>query len=397
MTPSHATGVAVGLLLALTGGSKAANGAEVVRMRTPDGGIAPQATTGTDGTVHLIYLKPAADGRADILYVRSDQAAEKFSSPVRVNSQPLSAMTARHPRITLGKAGRVHVVWNGARGAQPRGPLNPAQPADNPHNGTPLLYARLNDDGSAFEPQRNLMRRTHTLDGGGAIAADGEGNVYAVWQAAAGEMRDGEQGRRVWVARSTDDGKTFGDEALAWDGPTGACGCCHVSAFADKGGVYVLYRGAQTAINRDMYLLASSDGALTFRATVADRWRTATCPMSTPAFARTAAGVGAAWETEGRVVFATVKVDGGAVINDRAEPAGKAAGRKMPVVATNARGESVRAWTEGMAWKRGGAAAWELIDQDGKPTGDAWGSDGVPPDGAVAAFARPDGTFVVMW
>src|SRR5688500_582924 len=106
MTFAHATGVVVGLLLALISGPKAANGADVVSMRTPDGGIAPQASTGTDGTVHVIYLKPAADGRADIFYVRSDKTAEKFSPPLRVNSQPLSAMTVRHPRIAVGKAGR---------------------------------------------------------------------------------------------------------------------------------------------------------------------------------------------------------------------------------------------------------------------------------------------------
>ena len=41
-----------------------------------------------------------------------------------------------------------------------------------------MLYTRLNDQGTAFEPQRNLMLRTFGLDGGGTVAADAAGNVY---------------------------------------------------------------------------------------------------------------------------------------------------------------------------------------------------------------------------
>jgi hypothetical protein len=117
--------------------------------------------------------------------------------------------------------------------------------------------------------------------------------------------------------------------------------------------------------------------------------------MSTPAFARTARGVAAGWETEGRVVFATVRAAGEVV--DKSVPALKGSGRKMPVITTNHKGDVLRAWTEGMAWKRGGDAAWETYDETGAPTGDSWRMEGIPPDGAVAAFARPDGTFVVMW
>ena len=41
-----------------------------------------------------------------------------------------------------------------------------------------MLYTRLNDAGTAFEPQRDLIRMARGLDGGGAVAADGVGNVY---------------------------------------------------------------------------------------------------------------------------------------------------------------------------------------------------------------------------
>ena len=46
-----------------------------------------------------------------------------------------------------------------------------------------MLYSRLNDPGTAFEPQRNLLHETGGLDGGGTLAADGAGNVWVAWHA----------------------------------------------------------------------------------------------------------------------------------------------------------------------------------------------------------------------
>ncbi len=52
------------------------------------------------------------------------------------------------------------------------------------------------------------MTRTQGLDGGGSIAADAMGHVYVAWH---GQARGstGEANRRMWVARSKDDGATF--------------------------------------------------------------------------------------------------------------------------------------------------------------------------------------------
>jgi hypothetical protein len=96
------------------------------------------------------------------------------------------------------------------------------------------------------------------------------------------------------------------------------------------------------------------------------------------------------------VVFATVK-GGVATVIDKAGEPGKRADRKAPAVATNAGGETIRAWTEGMGWKKGGAAAWQVYDAAGKAVGEPGRSDGVPADSTVAVFARPDGTFAVIY
>ena len=104
----------------------------------------------------------------------------------------------------------------------------------------------------------------------------------------------------------------------------------------------------------------------------------------------------AAWETDGQVYFGNI--DPAAKRVARFQPAPRESkDRKMPDLATNARGEMLHVWTEGMAWKRGGAVAWQLHDRDGRPTEVKGRADGVPPDGAAAVFARKDGSFAIIY
>lgn len=271
-----------GCLAALAGGcgpgaAVQAQGAVPPRVeaaQTPDGGIQPQAAVDARGTIHLIYYK-GEDAAGDLFYQRREAGSASWSAPLRVNSHPGSAVAAgaiRGGQLALGKGGRVHVVWNGSSQAQPRGPLNPFMPANSPYNGTPLCYTRLNDAGTAFEPQRNIMRSTFGLDGGAAVAADPQGSVFVVWHAQEGSGK-GEESRKVWTARSTDDGKSFSREAPAWTEPTGVCPCCGSKAFADsKGRLYALYRMAAHRTERDMVLLTSTDHGKTFRGARIDPW-----------------------------------------------------------------------------------------------------------------------------
>ena len=108
-----------------------------------------------------------------------------------------------------------------------------------------MLYSRLNDSRTGFEPQRNLMARTFGLDGGGTIAADSAGDVYVAWHGKTLGAASGEAGRQVLIAKSSDDGKTFVAEQPAWKEPTGACACCGMAIFTDNRGIVrALYRSA---------------------------------------------------------------------------------------------------------------------------------------------------------
>ena len=205
----------------------AAEPPKVKLIRVPDGGIQPQVALDQSGVVHLLYYKgPEAQG--DLFYVKSADGAS-WSAPIRANSQSGAAIaigTIRGGHIAVGRNGRVHVAWMGADGAEPKPPGTKA---------TPMLYARLNDAGTAFEPQKNVITSNVGLDGGGSVAADALGHVYVAWHASP-KGKQGEENRTVWVARSKDEGKTFEPETKAWDDAVGACGCCGMRIFADAKG-----------------------------------------------------------------------------------------------------------------------------------------------------------------
>jgi hypothetical protein len=355
-------------------------------LRVPDGGIQPQAAADDRGGVHLIYYKgPAAGG--DVFYVRSDNGGATFSRPLRVNRQPGSALavgSVRGAHLALGKGGRPHVAWMGSGKGRPRGP----------GGATPMLYTRLDDAGTAFEPERNVVTSAVGLDGGGSVAADAAGDVWVAWHAPPpGEK--GEQARRVWVAWSRDEGRTFAAEEPASDERTGACGCCGMRAFADRAGrLHVLYRAAREGVHRDM-LLASKDGPARETRNLGE-WEINGCPMSTAALAEGPAGVLAVWETKEQVYFTTLDARAGRPAAVRPAP-GDGRGRKHPAVAANARGEVILAWTEGTGWERGGSLAWQVYDKDGHPTAEKGRAEGVPVWGFAAVFARPDGGFAVVY
>jgi hypothetical protein len=285
----------------------------------------------------------------------------------------------------------VHVAWNGSRVALPKPSTG----------GSPMLYARSLAGGSAsasgFEPQRNLITRTTDLDGGGTVAADEEGHVYVAWHGRAEGARRDETGRRMWVARSADEGATFDPESAAVDLETGACGCCGTRSLADRrGNLYLMYRAATAGVERDMYLLSSRDHGARFQARSLGAWRTGMCPMSSESLADAGPAVFAAWETNGQVFFTRVDRQSGAV-QGPISPPGRAGSRKHPAVAASDSGETILVWTEGTGWQKGGALAWQAFDASGQPNGKAGFLDGgVPVWGLATVVARPDGGFVII-
>ncbi len=171
------------------------------------------------------------------------------------------------------------------------------------------------------------MRITAALDGGGTVAADGMGRVFVAWHARGVNDPPGESNRKLWVARSEDDGATFNAEQPALDRATGACACCATRAIVDNNGrLSILFRSAENGIERDLTLVTSHGESGRFDARRVHPWRVAACPMSSAALAESVDGPVAAWETAGQVYFARVSDTTKPI-----SPPGRPGNRKHPV------------------------------------------------------------------
>jgi hypothetical protein len=390
-----ALGIAVMLLVSLSASAPTHSARSVHLVRVPHDGIQPEAVLDAGGTLHLLYFAGEASA-GDLFYVRSTDYGSTFTVPVRVNSQPGSAIatgTIRGGQLAIGRNGRVHVVWNGSDSARPRGLVNPVSGKAE----APFLYSRSDTDGTAFEPQRDLTRHSYGVDGGGAIAADATGGVFAAWHALPVGGGNGEDHRLVWIARSTDDGATFAEEMPAWKEPTGTCGCCGVRLFAaPSNALFLLYRSATAMTHRDIYLLESTDRGQSFSGSMVQPWEIGACPMSSMSIAASTAKIFGAWETAGQVYFGRIDTKAARIPAQIAAP-GPGTTRKHPRLAVNSNGDVLFVWTEGTAWSRGGSFAWQIFDAAERPSAERGSSPGIPVWSFAAPIARPDGSFTILY
>jgi hypothetical protein len=339
-----------------------------------------------------VYLS-GASGRSDVYYVAGASASD-LGRAVRVNSIPGSAVaggTIRGAQLTLGANDRPHVAWNGHGEAQPAPPVPAGVDPGTVKHRSPMLYSRMDASGNSFEAQRNLMKRSYTLDGGGSIAASKSGHVYVAWHAHIGEGAKGEEGRRVWLARSNDGGKTFPAETAVFGKTEGACACCGLRFFAASDGtVYGAYRSAFETVHRDIYLLRSKDNGTTFSGTKLHEWEIGACPMSSMCFVENTGRVSTAWETAGQVWFARVDTPGPPV-----SAPGEGSHRKHPRIAIGPEGRMLLTWTSVAGWAKSGELGWALYGANGKVESSG-GGEAVPVWSFAAPVAGPDGFTILV-
>jgi len=367
-------------------------------VRLPTGGLQPRCLADAAGTVHVVYFK-GDPGAGDLWYGTLRPGQGELTTPIRVSSQEHSAVavgTIRGPQLALGRGGRVHVAWNGSSKAEPKGPKAPSGSGS-----APMLYARLNDAGTAFEPQRCVAASSTALDGGGCVAADQEGRVFVGWHAAQPSGPGKEADRQFWVASSTDDGRTFAPEVAVSPKELGACACCGTAGFADSSGrVHFLFRAAKDNEHRDMQWLHSADHGAAFSAEPLQAWKANQCPMSSASISQAGDGqVVLAWETQGQVAFARADPQAGKV-GKTISPEGAPKNRKHPAVAVDPNGRVLLAWAEGTGWNKGGDVCWQVFEKNGTPVaaqrGQREGAEGLQTWNASAA-AFSNGRWVVIY
>ncbi len=336
----------VGLLMPNVLGGALLWGA-VRRVQVPEGGISPDVTLDRAGVVYLVF---GHDENA--YFTMSKDGGKTFSTALRLNKKQHTVLVGheRGPKIALGKAAALHVVWMNTRS-------------------TELDYVRSLRGKTGFSAARNLLVGGKNLDGA-TVAADEQGTVLVTWLDSRLPQDAGNPlSLPVFYSLSRDSGKTFGrNQELQSDVPLRACSCCALKAVDLRGGFDIAFRGAYHDV-RDPFLARVSvkgrDATARTKRIADQEWEFDACPMSGSFVSKGGPphDLWATWMSNGRIYCAR-STDGG---QDFAKArsvtsAAEAVQQNHPIVLVNASGQIL------LAWEAGGRIRWQVTDPVGKIT-----------------------------
>src|SRR5215213_8501487 len=242
----------------------------------------PATAAAPDGTFYVAWVNHEAK-QADVMLARFNHKAEMQGSAVRVNGQPGAATAWRgdQPSIAVSPNGAVYVLWT-------------AQVEAGEKHGTDMYLSASTDRGQSFASEVKVnddkalgAHGMHSL----AVAKDGriyagwldERNVHAPTPSTKAEGHHVESNRDLYVAYSTDVGRTFSaNRKVASD----ACPCCKTALTVSADGtLYAGWRQVLPGSFRHIAVASSTDGGTKFSAPVIvsdDHWMLQGCPVSGP-------------------------------------------------------------------------------------------------------------------
>jgi hypothetical protein len=318
--------------------------------------LVPDVAVDAEGVLHVVY---GLDHGA--YYVRSADNGTTFTAPVKVNSTGLveTKMGERGPKLAVGSDGTLHVVWmdEWAPGVK-----------------TFVRYSRSVDDGKSFAAPKAVSAMSGV--DGSTLTADGKGHVLAFWHVMADPKPKVKEATWLHVARSSDNGATFGPtEKVSITNLTGlACSMCMMRGrTGTDGSVYLAFRSAQDSI-RDFYVLKGrpTEAGFTALRVNEDNWNLDQCPMCGPelTFAPNGQSV-CAFMSRHKVYWAISDAGMTGYRLHVGTPAGEA-DEIYPSAVVNRNGDVLFVWQVGpMAVKGTAKVKWARYDKDGKPTGEA--------------------------
>jgi hypothetical protein len=225
------------------------------------------------------------------MIARFNTNGEMHGSPVRVNRQEgvATAWRGDQPGLAVAKDGSVFVVWT-------------ARAHSGDKHGTDLYMSVSNDHGQTFSSEVKINddkipgpHGMHSL----AVAKDGriyvswldERNVRVAKPSAKDEGHHMESNRDLFIAYSTDGGRTFSPNRKV---ASEACPCCKTAlAVSDDGTLYAGWRQVLPGSFRHIAVISSKDGGATFsspKIVSDDRWVLQGCPVSGPSLSVDSAG-----------------------------------------------------------------------------------------------------------
>jgi hypothetical protein len=208
---------------------------------------------------------------------------EWFSPDVMVDDVITDTSHQANPAVAVDNRGIIHVVWEDYR--------------DNPKLGN-IYYCNSKDGGRSFGEdvmvEDPITFATH--QGNPAITVDHQGIIHAVWE----DYRDDAKLPNIYYSNSTDGGKTFQKDVMVDDPITFTTAQVHPTiAVDDQGIIHVVWEDYRNHPDLgDIYYSKSTDGGKTFGEDVmVDDAYTVTSQQRNPAIAVDKLGViHVAWE-----------------------------------------------------------------------------------------------------
>jgi BNR repeat-like domain len=246
----------------------------------------PAIATASDGAVYLAWVNHGPQNQADVMLARYTSDGQLQNSAVLVNTEPGAATAWRGdpPTVTVAPDNTVLVGWT-ARDKSESG-----------HAST-LFVSASRDRGKTFDrPIKVNDDSKPAVHGMHSLAVGQDGRIYVAWlderNITPMPMNDMkmdpskgghhmESNRELFLAYSTDDGRTFSaNQRIATD----VCPCCKTAlAIGPDGHVYVSWRQVLPGDFRHIAVAGSTDGGKTFSTPVIvsdDQWVLKGCPVS---------------------------------------------------------------------------------------------------------------------
>ena len=247
----------------------------------------PKLTLRASGSVYLLTVTGPHSG-SKLGVAISNDGGDSFAPPTVISRQDgkVSSHGENSPTFSFGNGIEVYALWeeNTGQGL-----------------GTDLLLARSPAFGHSWLPPVKVTDKTKpSTNAFSSMTVAPNGHIYAVWL----DGRDREIGppgtSSVYLAKSTDRGKTFGKNVAV---AHGVCPCCRPTAIADtKGTVHVSWRHVYPGNLRDMAVATSRDGGETFGAPVRvahDKWKINGCPHAGASMVQKGNRLWMSWYSDG--------------------------------------------------------------------------------------------------
>ena len=242
----------------------------------------PATAAAADGTFYVAWVNHEAK-QADVMLAHFNNKGETQGTPVRVNRQPgvATAWRGDQPSVAVAPDGAVYVLWTARVDAGDK-------------HGTDIYLSVSTDRGQSFASEVKVNDdKAPGPHGMHSLAVGKDGRIYAGWldernvhapkPSTKAEGHHMESNRDLYLAVSTDGGRTFSaNRKVASD----ACPCCKTSlAVSADGTLYAGWRQVLPGSYRHIAVASSTDGGTKFSAPVIvsdDRWKLQGCPVSGP-------------------------------------------------------------------------------------------------------------------